>query len=86
MRKISLVVLACLSTAACATREQSAGTTAGVIGGAVVGGPVGAVVGGVAGALVSGPGGPIDPRHCYVRDGRGNVRYDSAGRARARRC
>ena len=77
MRKFSLVLLACLSTAACATRQQTEGTAAGAVGGALVGGPVGAVVGGVAGAVVTQPGGVIDSRRCYHRDRQGH---------RVRRC
>lgn len=77
MRKFSLVVLACLSTAACATRQQSEGTAAGAVGGALVGGPIGAVVGGVAGAVVTQPGGVMDSRRCYYRDRQGR---------RVRRC
>ena len=77
MRKFSLVLLACLSTAACATRQQSEGTAAGAVGGALVGGPVGAVVGGVAGAVVSQPGGIIDSSRCSYRNRHGR---------RVRRC
>ena len=60
MRKVMAIAL-CLASGACATYEQSMGTGAGVVGGAVVAGPVGAVVGGVAGAMVTAPGGPISP-------------------------
>ncbi len=73
MRKLSLVILACLSTAACATRQQTEGTAAGAVGGALVGGPVGAVVGGVAGAVVTEPGGVIDSRRCHYRDSEGRL-------------
>jgi osmotically inducible lipoprotein OsmB len=55
MRNLGIVLLVCLSVAACATRQQTAGTAAGAVGGAVVGGPVGAVVGGAAGAVVTAP-------------------------------
>ena len=65
MRSFVLVVLVCMSAAACATREQSTGTAAGAVGGALVAGPVGAVVGGVGGALVTAPGAPLGcSTHC----------------------
>lgn len=59
MKSFCLVVLICLSTAGCATRQQTAGTAAGAVGGALVAGPVGAVVGGVGGAVVTAPGAPL---------------------------
>ena len=70
MHKFAVVVLASLTLAACATRVQTAGTTAGAVGGAVVGGPVGAVVGGATGAVVTAPwspfgGGPYYYHHRY---------------------
>jgi hypothetical protein len=85
MQKI-VVMLLCLSASACATQEQSAGTAAGAVGGALVGGPVGAVVGGAAGAVVAGPGGPLDPGYCYVRGRHGRILYHRDGRPRVRRC
>jgi hypothetical protein len=57
MRKFGLIVIACLSLAACATQRQTTGTAVGAVAGAVVGGPVGAVVGGTAGAVVTAPRG-----------------------------
>ncbi len=60
MRKVMAIAL-CLVSGACASYEQSMGTGAGIVGGAVVAGPVGAVVGGVAGAVVTAPGGPLGP-------------------------
>jgi uncharacterized protein YcfJ len=86
MKKIGLVLLMCLSAAACATPQQSAGTASGAVAGALVGGPVGAVVGGVAGAAVSAPGGPLDPGYCYVRNRNGEILYHRDGRPRVRRC
>jgi hypothetical protein len=62
MRKLGIALLVCLSAAACSTRQQTAGTAAGVVGGAVVGGPVGAVVGGATGAVVTAPGAPLGAR------------------------
>jgi len=85
MRKFAVIVL-CLSAGACATPQQSAGTAAGAVGGAVVGGPVGAVVGGAAGAVVTAPGGPLSPGYCYVRDRAGNILRYRSGRPRVRRC
>jgi osmotically inducible lipoprotein OsmB len=52
MRKLGLILIACLSLGACATERQTAGTAVGVAAGALVAGPVGAVVGGAAGAVV----------------------------------
>ena len=78
MNKIALALLATLTLGACATPQQTAGTTAGAIGGAVVGGPVGAVVGGAAGAVVAGPAGPMGgPYHhrCHYRDRYGHRHY-----------
>jgi osmotically inducible lipoprotein OsmB len=57
MRKLGLILVACLSLAACATERQTAGTAVGAAAGAVVAGPVGAVVGGAAGAVVTAPRG-----------------------------
>jgi osmotically inducible lipoprotein OsmB len=57
MRKLALVVLACLGLGACATQRQTVGTATGVAAGALVAGPVGAVVGGAAGAVVTAPRG-----------------------------
>ena len=79
MEKILLAAVACLGLAACATRTQTVGTTAGAVGGAVVGGPVGAVVGGVGGALVTAPGAPLGGHHyrCSYRDRYGHRHYYS---------
>jgi osmotically inducible lipoprotein OsmB len=68
MRKLGLIVLACLSVGACSTPRQSAGTAAGVAAGAVVAGPVGAVVGGAVGAVATAPG------YCYYRNRWGRLR------------
>ncbi len=78
--KFALVVLTSLTLAGCATPIQTAGTTAGAIGGAVVGGPFGAVVGGATGALVTAPwspfGGPYHHRYrCRWYDRYGYVHY-----------
>jgi osmotically inducible lipoprotein OsmB len=82
MNKFTLVLLASLTLAACATPVQTAGTTAGAVGGGLVGGPVGAVVGGAAGAVVTAPwspfGGPYYYRYgyrCYYHDRFGHVHY-----------
>ena len=79
MDKILLAAVACLGLAACATRTQTVGTTAGAVGGALVGGPVGAVVGGVGGAVVTAPGMPLGGhyyRHrCWYRDAYGVRHY-----------
>jgi osmotically inducible lipoprotein OsmB len=78
MNKIALVLLGSLALAACATPQQTVGTTAGAVGGAVVGGPVGAVVGGAVGAVATAPGGPVGGpyRHrCHYHDRYGNVHY-----------
>ncbi len=55
MRNFGIVILVCLSTVGCATRQQTTGTAVGAVGGALIGGPVGAVVGGVGGAVVTAP-------------------------------
>ena len=80
MERILFAAVACLGLAACATRTQTVGTTAGAVGGAVVGGPVGAVVGGVGGALVTAPGAPLGGHyyhhhHCWYRDAYGVRHY-----------
>ena len=77
MIKMAFVLLASLGLAACATRTQTVGTTAGVVGGALVGGPVGAVVGGATSAVVAAPWGPFGYRHsrCYYHDRYGRVHY-----------
>jgi osmotically inducible lipoprotein OsmB len=71
MRKFALILIACLSLAACATQRQTTGTAVGVAAGAVVAGPVGAVVGGAAGAVVTAPRGYRrvyrGPRRAYYR-------------------
>jgi hypothetical protein len=84
----SLIAMGCigLSLAACSSPVQTAGTTTGVVGGAIVGGPIGAVVGGVAGAAVTAPGGPLDPGYCYVRTPSGRILFHPDGRPRVRRC
>ncbi len=86
MRNASLIILACLAVSGCATRQQTEGTAAGAVGGALVGGPIGAVVGGAAGAIVAGPEGPLGAGTCYARDRYGNIRYHSNGRPRVYRC
>ena len=76
MKKALLIVLGALTLDACATPQQSAGTTAGAVGGAVVGGPVGAVVGGAAGAVVTAPWSPLGGSYryrCHYRDRYGYV-------------
>ncbi len=65
LNKIAFVLLASLTLGACASPVQTAGTTAGVVGGALVGGPVGAVVGGTAGAIVAAPGAPLGGQYRY---------------------
>ena len=65
MGKFALMLVACLTLAACATPVQTAGTTAGAVGGAVVGGPVGAVVGGATRAVVTAPWSPFGGPHYY---------------------
>ena len=72
MRKLALVVLACLGLGACATQRQTVGTATGVAAGAIVAGPVGAVVGGAAGAAITAPRGYRrvyrgGPRRAYHR-------------------
>jgi len=80
MRKILLAAAACMGLAACATRTQEIGTTAGAVGGAVIGGPIGAVVGGVGGAVVTAPGMPLGGRSYRC------AYYDRYGRRHYRRC
>jgi uncharacterized membrane protein len=77
MGKIALVLLASLTLAACATRQQTVGTTAGAVGGAIIGGPVGAVVGGATGAVVTRPGSVLGGHHrrCRYHDRYGRVHY-----------
>ncbi len=78
MNKIAFALLATLALGACASPEQTAGTTAGAVGGAIVGGPVGAVVGGAAGAVVTAPGTTMGGhyRHrCHYRDRYGHRHY-----------
>ena len=78
---VSLAGFALLGLSACATREQTVGTSAGAVGGALVGGPVGAVVGAGVGAIVTEPGMPLGAhryyRRCHYRDqyGRKHWRY-----------
>ena len=72
MRKLALVVLACLGLAGCATQRQTVGTATGAAAGAIVAGPVGAVVGGAAGAVITAPRGYRrvyrgGPRRAYHR-------------------
>jgi len=86
VKNLSLIVLICISASACATRQQSTGTAAGAVGGALVGGPIGAVVGGAAGAVVTAPGAPLGAGYCYARDRYGNIRYYANGSPRAFRC
>jgi hypothetical protein len=77
MNKIPIALLACLTLAACATPQQTVGTTAGAVGGALIGGPVGAVVGGATGAVVAAPGMPLGGHHhrCRYHDRYGHVHY-----------
>jgi hypothetical protein len=85
MRNFAAIAL-CLLAGACATPEQSAGTAAGAVGGAVVGGPIGAVVGGAAGAVVAAPGGPLSPGYCYVRGRHGHILRHRDGSPVVRPC
>jgi uncharacterized membrane protein len=75
MNKIAFVALGCLALGACATPQQTVGTTGGAVAGAVIGGPVGAVVGGVAGAAVTAPGAPLGGHRCRYHDRYGHVHY-----------
>jgi len=86
MGTFTIVAIAGAALVACASPQQTAGTTTGAVAGAVVGGPVGAVVGGVAGAAVTAPGTPLGAGQCYVTDRSGRVLVDRAGRPRTRRC
>lgn len=75
MRKLFVILLACIPLGACATQRQTEGTAVGAVGGAIVGGPVGAVVGGAAGAAVTAPGAPLGGHRCYYRDQYGHRHY-----------
>ena len=77
MGKIALAMLASLTLAACASPQQTVGTTAGAVGGALIGGPVGAVVGGATGAVVTAPGAPLGGHRyrCRYHDRYGHVHY-----------
>jgi len=77
MKRIASVLLATLVLGACATPQQTAGTTAGAVGGALIGGPVGAVVGGATGAVVTSPGAPLGGSYhrCRYYDRYGHVHY-----------
>lgn len=86
MKKVGLVLVACITRASCATRVQTKGTAVGAVGGALVGGPVGAVVGGGVGAVATEPGGALDRGHCYVRGHGGRILHRSDGRPRIRPC
>ena len=74
MKKLGLLSIAgltLLGLSACATPEQTVGTTAGAATGAVVGGPIGAVVGAGVGAVATEPGMPLGahPHHrCHYYD------------------
>lgn len=60
MKKLVIAALVGLAAAACATRQQAAGTAVGAATGALVAGPVGAVVGAGVGAVAAAPGGVVD--------------------------
>jgi len=77
MNKIPIVLLACLTLAACATPTQTVGTAGGVVAGAAIGGPVGAVVGGAVGAVATRPGSVLGGGRyrCHYRDRYGNIHY-----------
>ena len=80
MKRIASVLLATLVLGACATPQQTAGTTAGAVGGALIGGPVGAVVGGATGAVVTAPGVPLGGSYHRCRY------YDRYGHVHSHRC
>ena len=97
MRKIALVVLACLGAAACTptTTGTVGGATVGAATGAVVGGPVGAVVGGTVGAVAGSNVGATaqrkqmvmaSPGRCCVFDENGRQAIDRRGRPVTARC
>lgn len=77
MNKLTLVILATLTLGACASPQQTVGTSAGAVGGALIGGPVGAVVGGATGAVVTAPGAPLGGARyrCHYHDRYGHVHY-----------
>lgn len=86
MRKFTLALLSSLSLGACATQEQTAGTAAGAVGGALIAGPVGLVVGAAAGSVVTAPGAPLGSGWCPVYGPDGAVQYSSDGTPRRRHC
>lgn len=86
MKKFAFVLLSCVSIAACATKEQSAGTAAGAVGGALIGGPIGLVVGAAAGSVVTAPGAPLGSGWCYATGPDGETLYHADGTPRRRRC
>jgi hypothetical protein len=86
MTRFAFVLLISASLAACATREQSAGTAAGAVGGALIGGPIGLVVGAAAGSVVTAPGAPLGSGWCYAYGANGDVLYHRDGTPRRRRC
>ena len=83
MGKVGLALLCCLSVAACASPQQTTGTAAGVVAGAVIAGPIGAVAGGAIGAYVTAP---VSPGVCYRTDALGRVLYSRYGRPILVRC